>query len=54
MQSADFEPLQFAQQLLIGGQINMQLASDLEISRGTAKLGRQGLDRLLDRPPLAP
>lgn len=54
MQGTDFKALQLAQQLLIRGEVDVQFMSDLEITRGTAKLSRQGLDRMLNRPPLTP
>jgi hypothetical protein len=39
MQRADFKPVQFGQQLVVGGQIKAQFQRDLEFIWGTAKLG---------------
>src|SRR3984885_5941419 len=53
MQGAYFQALQFPQQLLIGRQLDVQLLSDLDVGRGTAKLRGQRLDCLLNGSPLA-
>ena len=53
MQGADFEALEFPQQLLIGGQIDVQLGSDFKVGRGAAELGHEGLNCLLDGTALA-
>ncbi len=53
MQGADFESLEFPQQLLIGGQIDVHLVGDFKVGGGAAELGGEGLDRLLDGAALA-
>src|SRR5882757_10343051 len=53
MEGADFEALEFSQQLLIGGQIDVHLAGDFKVGGGAAELGHEGLNCLLDGTALA-